>query len=118
MGVAHHSVYPIWLEMARTEALRHVGMAYRDLESRGVFFVVIELAMRYRRPARYDDELRITVQPAPPSRVRLVHTYEIHREKELIATGQTTLACVNAAGRVQAIPDDVWNCLADDATQA
>jgi acyl-CoA thioester hydrolase len=111
MGVAHHSVYPVWLEMARTEALRGVGMAYRDLEARGVFFVVIDLALKYRRPARYDDELTIVVEAATPSRVRLEHTYKVQRDGELLATGQTTLACVNHAGRVQSIPDDVWASL-------
>ena len=35
MNVAHHSVYPVWLEIARTDLLRRRGNAYRDLEVAG-----------------------------------------------------------------------------------
>ena len=37
-GVVHHSVYPIWFEMGRTELLRVNGLAYKDLEAAGIFF--------------------------------------------------------------------------------
>jgi acyl-CoA thioesterase FadM len=46
-GVVHHSVYPVWFEMGRTELLRANGVAYKDLEQAGVLFVVA-----WRRPAR------------------------------------------------------------------
>lgn len=55
-GVVHHSVYPVWFEMGRTELMRANGVAYRDLEQAGVFFVVAKLCIRYRRPAGYDEE--------------------------------------------------------------
>ena len=41
-GVVHHSVYPVWFEMGRTELLRANGVAYKDLEAAGVFFVVAQ----------------------------------------------------------------------------
>jgi acyl-CoA thioester hydrolase len=41
-GVVHHSVYPVWFEMGRTELLRANGLAYKDLEKAGIFFVVVE----------------------------------------------------------------------------
>jgi len=56
-GIIHHSVYPVWFEMGRTELLRANGVAYRDLEAQGTFFVVAELRVKYRRPAFYDEEL-------------------------------------------------------------
>lgn len=52
-GVVHHSVYPIWFEMGRTELLRAAGFAYKDLESAGVFFVVAKLFVKYRQSAKY-----------------------------------------------------------------
>ncbi len=58
-GVVHHSVYPIWFEMGRTELLRANGVAYRDLEAAGIFFVVVELRIKYRRPAFYDQPLTL-----------------------------------------------------------
>jgi len=58
-GVAHHSVYPVWFEMGRTELLRVNGLAYKDLEQAGVLFVVAELHIKYRQPARYDEKLQL-----------------------------------------------------------
>ena len=56
-GVVHHSVFPVWFEMGRTELLRANGVAYRDLEEAGIFFVVAELRIKSRRPAFYDAAL-------------------------------------------------------------
>ena len=58
-GVIHHSVYPVYFEMGRTELLRANGMAYKDLEAAGVFFVIAELRIKYRRPAFYDEKLNL-----------------------------------------------------------
>lgn len=104
MNVAHHSAYTIWMEMARTEMLRRRGVAYRELEARGVFFVVVRLSVRYRRPARYDDALTIRARLKPSAGVKVEHEYEILRDGELLATAETTLACVNREGRLQPVP--------------
>lgn len=110
MRVAHHGSYPVWFELARTQLLREQGVAYRDLEEQGVFFVVARMSVRYRRPARYDDELRVTVTAARSAGVKIDHAYEVHRtggngeRDELLATGQTTLACVDRQGRVRGVP--------------
>ncbi len=59
MGFLHHSRYFVILEMARTEALREHGLAYRDLEDAGCFLVVAQAECKYRAPARYDDVLTV-----------------------------------------------------------
>ena len=55
MGVVYHARYLVWLDVARTEHLRVSGMSYRDLEAAGLRLAVSEVAVRYRQPARYDD---------------------------------------------------------------
>ena len=105
MNVAHHAAYPVWLEMARTEMLRRRGTAYRDLEAAGVFFVVVRMAIRYRRPARYDDVLTIRTRLVRADGVKLEHEYEIRRHDEVLATAQTTLACVDREGKLQRVPE-------------
>lgn len=109
MNVAHHSVYPVWLEIARTELLRSLGRSYRDLEAAGVFLVVAKLSLRYRRPAKYDDELMVTVTALPTVGVKLEHTYEVRRGDELLTTAETTLVCVDGDGKVRPVPADVIN---------
>ena len=107
MGVAHHTAYPVWFEMGRTELLRQRGMTYRDLEAQGVYLAVVDLSVTYKRPARYDDELTLVTRIEGISRVKIIHGYELVRGRELLATARTTLACLDRAGRAQAIPEAI-----------
>ena len=106
-NVVHHSVYPVWMEIARTELLRAQGAAYRDLEAMGIFFVVARLSVRYRQPARYDDLLRVHVTLTEGGRAKIVHAYEIYRDAELLATAETTLVCVGRHGNLQKVPAEL-----------
>lgn len=108
MNVAHHSVYPIWFEIARTDLLRRRGNAYRDLEAAGVYFVVARMSLRYHKPAKYDDDLLIICTAKPSAGVKVEHTYEVRRGDDLIATGQTTLVCVDKDGKLKPIPGDLF----------
>lgn len=111
MGVAHHASYVAWLEMGRTELLRESGVAYRDLEAENVFLVITRLELKYRKAARYDDEVTILTRVSGGGRARIDHEYEIRilapgeERGELLATASTTLACVGQHGRPQALPD-------------
>ncbi len=107
MRVAHHSVYAVWYELARTELLRLRGMAYRDCEAAGVFFVVARLSTRFRRPARYDDLLTVEVESLVSAGVKIEHRYRLLRGRELLATGESTLACVDADGRLRGVPAEL-----------
>lgn len=111
MGVAHHASYVAWLEMGRTELLRNCGVSYRDLEAAGVFLVITKLELKYRKPARYDDEVTIITRVTGGGRARIDHEYEVRligageERGELLATATTTLACVDETGRPRALPD-------------
>jgi acyl-CoA thioester hydrolase len=104
MGVVHHANYAVWFEMGRTEMLRSQGGNYRDLEAAGRFLVVVDLAIRFRQPARYDDELTLTTHLLEASRARLRHGYELKRDATLLAMATTSLACVDADGNLQEVP--------------
>ena len=105
MGVAHHTAYPAWFEIGRTELCRTSGVSYRELETRGVLLVVVKLAVRYCRPARYDDELQLETTLTRATRARLEHGYTLTDERGIVlATGTTTLACVDRDGRPQPVP--------------
>ena len=80
MGVAHHTAYPVWFEMGRTELLRGTGRSYRDLEDEQVFLAVVSLEVRYRQPARYDDELVLHTSLVEVGHVKIKHEYELKRD--------------------------------------
>jgi acyl-CoA thioester hydrolase len=105
MGLLHHANYLVYFEQARTDLLRQFGESYKAIEDQGFFLVVAKIAVQYRSPAHYDDELtvRTTVKRTTP--VRIEHGYEVFRpDGTLIATGESTLACVDKDGKLQAMP--------------
>jgi len=109
-GVVHHSVYPVWFEMGRTELLRANGLAYKDLEQAGVFFVVAELRIKFRRPAKYDEKLELLTSCSAVTAGKVEHIYKLTRcaDGELLAEASTILACVDAGGKVRRMPDFMY----------
>jgi len=107
MGYLHHSNYLPFFEMGRTELLRLCGMSYRDLEERGIFFVVTRIGVTYKKPARYDDQLELVTRIARQTHVRIDHAYELFNAENrlLLCTAESTIACVNREGQIAPIPD-------------
>ncbi len=114
-GVVHHSVYPVWFEMGRTELLRANGIAYKDLEEAGVSFVVAQLCIKYRRPAMYDEKLQLETHCSAVSAGKVEHSYRLTRSSDglLLAEGSTVLAHVNSEGKVRRIPEFMYPAKAD-----
>ncbi len=109
-GVVHHSVYPVWFEMGRTELLRANGLAYKDLEEAGIFFVVAELNIKYRRPAFYDEKLQLHTSCTGVTAGKVKHSYKLTRERDgvILAEGTSILACVDREGKVRRIPEFMY----------
>ena len=109
MGMVYYGNYARFYEIGRVEALRHLGLNYKDLEARGIQMPVYDLACRFIRPARYDDLLtvRVTIPQLPAT--RLLFTYEVvNQDGLLLNTGQTTLVFISAStGRPQPAPADL-----------
>lgn len=109
-GVVHHSVYPVWFEMGRTELLRANGLAYKDLEESGVYFVVARLEIKYRWPAQYDEELELETTCSLVTASKVVHEYKLTRCSDgiIIAEGSSALACVNDEGKIRRMPEFMY----------
>ncbi len=108
MGLLHHANYLVYFEQARTELLRAAGGVYKELEDRGYFLVVAKVEVRYRAPAYYDDLLTVRTTVTRTGPVRVEHKYEVRRpDGTLCADGLTTLACVDRAGKLQAMPREL-----------
>jgi acyl-CoA thioester hydrolase len=107
MGIAHHASYLAWFEVARTDWIRGSGVSYRQLEERDVFLPVLEVSCRYRRPARYDDVLRVETRCQRFRRARLRFDYRITRGGDLIAQGYSVHAAARADGTPRRLPDEL-----------
>ncbi len=111
-GRVHHANYLTYFEMGRVELLRASGYSYRRMEEEGVFLVVAEIACRYRRPAVYDDLLRLVTTTRRAHGVRIWHDYQIFRGSELLVTGESVLACITPQGQLQRLPE--WLLLPEE----
>jgi acyl-CoA thioester hydrolase len=103
-GVVHHANYLTWFELGRVELLRAAGHSYRELEESGIHLVVAEASLSYYLPARFDDVLVLRTTTVKAKGARIEHRYQLSREGKLLVEGQTTVACVDRAGRVCRLP--------------
>ncbi|MES2306414.1 MAG: thioesterase family protein [Gemmatimonadota bacterium] len=109
MGVVYHARYLVWLDVARTEHLRKTGISYRELEALGLRLVVSDLAIRYRRSARYDDPVRVRTWVKDVASRKVVFGYAVEHEDtgELLATATTTLLVLDASFAFARLPESV-----------
>jgi acyl-CoA thioester hydrolase len=104
-GYVYHANYFTWFEMGRTELLRASGWSYREMESAGLFIVVVRSTCRYLRPARYDDLLRLRTTVRRATGARVEHEYHLFRGEELLAEAHIVLCCVDRSGNPQRLPE-------------
>ena len=109
MGIVYYGNYARFYEIGRVEAIRHLGINYKDLEERGISMPVYDLNSRFIRPAKYDDLLTIRVTIPQLPKTRFMFSYEIfNQDGQLLNTGQTTLVFVRTdTGRPCTAPNDL-----------
>lgn len=88
MGVVYHGYYFPYFEVARVESFRNAGITYADIEKTGVLMPVVDVHVRYLRPALYDDLLTVktSIKEMP-----VHHKIEFHHE---VFNEKTELLCV------------------------
>lgn len=117
-GVVYYANYLRFMERARTEWLRTLGIEQDDLREReGLLFVVRSVSIEYLRSARLDDVLEVTVELAALGRASLVVRQEIFRRDgercgELLSKGEVRIVCIHAAsGTPRPIPKHIKEVL-------
>ncbi|MDQ3191716.1 MAG: acyl-CoA thioesterase [Bacteroidota bacterium] len=96
MGYVYYGNFAQYFEVGRVEALRKLGLSYKDIEDNGIIMPVLELHTKYYKPAYYDDELiiRTTIEDFPGTRMKFIsETFNI--KNELLNRGEIVLVFVN-----------------------
>ena len=99
MGVVYYGNYLTLFERSRNELMRALGPSYAQMEADGLMLPVIEAHVDYRAPARYDDLLEIAAWMSEARGVRCKVRCAVLRGGELLASGWTVHACVDAKTR-------------------
>jgi acyl-CoA thioester hydrolase len=91
MGIVHHSNYPIWFEIGRTDFIKKLGFNYSKIEEEGILLPLTGLKCSFKSPARYEDELIVRTRVIKMSCVRLTFGYEVLKKEDmsLVVSGET-----------------------------
>ena len=108
MGVVYHSNFVIWFEVGRVELFRQLGFQYSDMEAvDNCHIPVVDLRVRYKAPAQYDDEIVVRTRIKNVRSSLLHFSYEIFREPDrtLLATGETMHIIVDSKLERTTLPE-------------
>lgn len=96
MGYCYYGNFAAFFEVARVEALRELGVTYRDMEDQGVVLPVLEYQIKYFKPAFYDELLRIETKIEAVKGARIFFSYTTFNEMdEELNKATTTLVFVD-----------------------
>ncbi len=115
MGVVYHANFVIWFEVGRVELLRQLGFEYRSMEKDDNCHIpVVDLRVRYKAPALYDDEIVVRTRLANARQSLLHFSYEVFRagDQTLLATAETTHMIVDDNFHRRSLPEKYMNVFA------
>jgi acyl-CoA thioester hydrolase len=96
-GVVYHSNYVRFMERSRSEWLRHHGVDQASLRSaEGIQFTVVDMQIRWLRPARYDDSLQVTTVLSLISGASCVFQQQVLRDDEVLVEATVRVAAIDA----------------------
>jgi acyl-CoA thioester hydrolase len=100
MGVVHHGNYAQYLEIARLDWLQQFDVSYKTMEEEGVMLPVYHLDLKFLKPAKFDDTLKIETQLKEIPGVKIEFEYKIYnQQEELLTTASTVLVFMDASSK-------------------
>ena len=108
MGVVYYANFFVWFEVARVELMRQMGFNYKQMELEDDSFVVVARAnCTYKRPAKFDDVLRLRTRVTESHSRTITFAYEVLNDStdDLIATGETLHVICDSKGRPKTLPE-------------
>jgi len=116
MGVVYHANYLVWFEVGRVEYMRMHGLNYKQLELEGgCMIAVVEATMKFRAPARYDDEVVVESKLLVARGSVIRFGYRILREEDgvLLCEGETVHVVVGRDMKRRRLPERYQQMLAE-----
>ncbi len=105
-GIAHHAAFVVYLEVARVAWLDEYAGGYQSIRDRGIEALTTEVHLDYHRSAHFHERLTVWTRCAEIRGARFRYEYRIERDGELVASGHTRHATVDApTGRPIRVPD-------------
>lgn len=108
MGIIHHANYVKWMEEARLAYLEKLELGYQQVEKEQVFSPVVSIAVQYKSPVHFADDVKIKVSAKEYTAVKLALAYEFFNEttKQLCATA-SSVHCFIKNGKIISLKKDM-----------
>lgn len=106
-GIVYYANYLKFIERARSEWVRTLGLDQGRLRDEGLVFAVRRVVADYLKPARFDDILTVDTQMLAATSARSELRQEVRRENDLLFTALVTLVCLGPDGRPARLPQAV-----------
>ena len=107
-GIVYYANYLKFIERARSEWVRSLGMDQSDLKAdRNMIFAVRHLVADYLAPAKFDDVLQIITLLESKTAARLILKQDIFRDKELLFSARVTLVALTQSGKPTRLPAEI-----------
>ena len=103
-GIVYYANYLKFIERARSEWVRELGIDQVQMKAEGLVFAVRRVEADYLSPARYDDELTVETSMQAGSGVRLIVRQDVKRGEEVLFSARVTIICMTAQGAVARLP--------------
>ncbi|TLG73954.1 acyl-CoA thioesterase [Culicoidibacter larvae] len=96
MGVVYHANYLAWLEVGRAEFVKDLGLSYVDMEAAGIISPIVSVEMKYKRPTKYGDVVRVRTRIHKLSSLGVTYAQEVvNQADEVCLTAIIVTICVN-----------------------
>jgi len=99
MGVTHHSNYIRFMEEARVDYLEKLGYGYDRMEREGIVSPVVGLEVAYKKTTTFPDEIYVYVKTAKCMSFKLIISYEMKVNDEVVFTGKSSHCFLDSTGR-------------------
>ena len=94
-GIVYYVNYLKFMERARTEYMRNLGFGRDFIFNADLMFVVHDIQVSYREPARLDDELQATARPLKSGAAYILLQQAVRRDGTVLAEGEVKIVCVD-----------------------
>lgn len=111
-GIVNNSIYQNYLEHARHEYIKTIGIDFKEYAQKGINFVVVRAELDYKFSLTSGDRFWVGVRLELESPVKMVFFQEIYRasDDKLILKGKITATALNSRGRPE-IPEEIKSIL-------
>ncbi|MDX1784972.1 MAG: tol-pal system-associated acyl-CoA thioesterase [Roseovarius sp.] len=110
-GIVYYANYLKYIERARSDWVREIGIDQNAMRAEGVVFAVRRVECDYLMAARFDDSLEVHTSMQSVTGARLVMDQKVCRGKDLLFSATVTIVCIGAAGQPARLPANIRRLL-------